>query len=101
LSCIGELFHSTLTHLSGQKPICKHKRKRKKPQSSIDFGRSKQVVRNLVGSIKDELNCIGELLHSTLTHWSGQKFTWKHNLTKKTLQFHELWIFKTSGQKFS
>jgi hypothetical protein len=29
LNCIGKLFHSTLTHLSGHKPIWKHKRKKK------------------------------------------------------------------------
>jgi hypothetical protein len=58
-------------------------KKKKTPQSSIDFGPSKQVVRNLIRSIKNELNCIGELFHLIITHWSGQKFTWKHKFLEK------------------
>jgi len=49
----------------------------------MDFKPSKQVVRNLVGSIRNELNYIRKLFHSTLIHWSGQNLTWKHNVLKK------------------
>jgi hypothetical protein len=69
LNCIKELFHSTLIHWNGQKLTWKHNVLFKKyPQSSMDFKPSKQVVRNLVGNIRDELNCIKKLFHSTLTH---------------------------------
>jgi hypothetical protein len=36
----------------------------------MNFGPSKQVVKNLFGSIRDVLNCIGKLFHSTLTDWN-------------------------------
>jgi hypothetical protein len=44
----------------------------------MDYEPSKQMVTNSIASIRDELNCIGELFHSTVTHWNGQKLTWNH-----------------------
>ncbi len=84
---------------SGQKPIWKHKRKRKKPLSSIDFGPSKQVVRNLVGSIWTKLYWRIISLNPNSLEWL--EVYSEAQFKKKTLELHELWTFKTSGFKLN
>jgi hypothetical protein len=39
----------------------------------MNFRPSKQMVRNLVGSIRDELNYIGELFHAKLNSFKWSK----------------------------
>jgi hypothetical protein len=67
--------------------------------SSIDFGPSKQVVRNLVGSIWTKLYWRIISLNPNSLEWL--EVYSEAQFKKKTLELHELWTFKTSGFKLN